>query len=505
MKKDLISKQLFGNDAGEDEPEEILNSYFVDKIEFEPFYNFDNKFHIVRSRKGVGKSALLKKTQSLTSKKDNIIGLYLKGSDLIALQNINSSSPYSLVYGWQQRICSRITVEIGKRLNLALSDDSISLVEAAELSGFKGRNIVGSLLERLKIKLSKVEIDHKKLAIGNAQALLERFSNNRNLSVWLFIDDIDATFINREDQRLLISTFFSACRNLINSVNGLNIRASVRTDVWSIISQHDEALDKCEQYVIDIHWTTAETGMILKRKILSYFQRKYPTENYYKNLNILKNEKEIFKLIFSVPFRWGNRYRSPHQPIHILSAGRPRWAAHLCKLAAKNAVSKGYAIITINSISNVMEKYGHSRLMDLYKEHAHQCPKIKSIIEAFSSGPKRYTTHELFYRITDKIIRLEGLPEIDGIERSGDSLYIAHFLYRIGFIQARDDDDKTGLGFIKYEERPSLLTSRANLDDGHDWEIHPSYRDILRIKRENLRGNGFKDSCLPTKQLVKVG
>jgi hypothetical protein len=89
--------------------------------------------------------------------------------------------------------------------------------------------------------------------------------------------------------------------------------------------------------------------------------------------------------------------------------------------------------------------------------------------------------NELLYRVTDKIIRLEGLPVIDGIEQSGDSLYIAYFLFRIGFLHARDEKAKTGLGFVKFEDRPSLLTSRANLDDGLVWEIHPSFRDALKI------------------------
>ena len=168
--------------------------------------------------------------------------------------------------------------------------------------------------------------------------------------------------------------------------------------------------------------------------------------------------------------------------MHILSAGRPRWAAQLCKLAGKHAVSENYSLISIQDISNVMQTYGNSRIIDLIKEHAHQCKKIKQILEAFAGGPKRYTTHELLFRITDKIIRLEGMPQIDGIENSGDSLYISHFLYRIGFICARDETVETGLGFIKHEERPTLLTARANLDDGLDWEIHPGYRQVLRIR-----------------------
>ncbi|MNH42295.1 hypothetical protein D3C79_1039650 [compost metagenome] len=49
---------------------------------------------------------------------------------------------------------------------------------------------------------------------------------------------------------------------------------------------------------------------------------------------------------------------------------------------------------------------------------------------------------------------------------------------------ARDEEDKTGLGFVKFEDRPNLLSSKSNLDDGLIWEIHPSYRDVLRINKK---------------------
>jgi len=47
MKEDLISPELFGNEAGEDEPIDVLNSYFVDKIEFAQFYSDKNKLNRV--------------------------------------------------------------------------------------------------------------------------------------------------------------------------------------------------------------------------------------------------------------------------------------------------------------------------------------------------------------------------------------------------------------------------------------------------------------------------
>jgi hypothetical protein len=129
-----------------------------------------------------------------------------------------------------------------------------------------------------------------------------------------------------------------------------------------------------------------------------------------------------------------------------------------------------------------MSKYGKSRLDDLYKEHLQQCPSIMNILESFAGGPRRYATADLLVRITKRIVCRYGLPRIDGLPNGADSIYIAHFLYRIGFIYARENVEGPPLSFIRHEDRPHLLASTANLDDGLTWEVHPSYRAVLRIR-----------------------
>jgi hypothetical protein len=484
MRDDLVDPELFGNEAGEDEDITVLNSYFVDKREFTDFYSSKRAIAFVRSKKGVGKSALLKRCMSKQEKRSpDDLHIYVKGSDLIAIQDLPTTSPNELIFGWQQRICSRINFELGSQLKLAWSDEAITLVESAELAGFKGRNLVGTLMDRFKTKIGigGVEVSPAKIQAANAQSLLERISLKRKSSVWIFVDDIDATFLNTEHERIRTSTFFSACRNLANSVEGLYIRASVRTDVWAILKQYDESLDKCEQYILDLKWSTEETGAILTQKILSYFQRKHPSNQKYMRLDPDLDQREILRLVFYPTFPWNRGPVDPFRPIHVLSAGRPRWAGQLCKLAGKSAYDQAVALIGVGQLRHNMVRYGELRVDDLYREHRHQCPNLQSIIEAFAGGRERFSTMELQTKITNSIIDVIGFPIIDGAVKSQGSLAIAHFLYRVGFICARDDRDHRGLGFVRYEDRPNLLSSKANLDDGLNWEIHPSYRDVLRI------------------------
>src|SRR5690606_24609093 len=139
-------------------------------------------------------------------------------------------------------------------------------------------------------------------------------------------------------------------------------------------------------------WSTTETGKILENKIISYFRRTYTEESKYNKLQTGKDSREIFRLVFNEPFTWGRRKVVAFRPIHILSGGRPRWAAQLCKLAAKDAYKKNNSIISINHVSSVLVDYGKARLSDLYKEHNHQCNSLREIIETFSGGKTLYST-----------------------------------------------------------------------------------------------------------------
>lgn len=476
MRQDLINQDLFGNDAGEDEHPEILNSYFIEKQEFQAFFNQQRKLGFVRSRKGMGKSALLREAMYRRQLADEgELLIYIKASDLIALQEVDFSSPSSLINGWQQRICSRVNLELGATLRFAVSDDATTLVESAELAGFRGRNLVGSLLDRVKLKLGGYELSRERVQMGDSKALLSRFAENKEVRVWIYIDDVDATFLNTDAERLKASTFFSACRNLASTVEGLNVRASVRTDVWSILKQYDEALDKCEQYMVDIKWSTEETGHMLAKKIRAFFQRTYGS---------VPAHRKVTNLVFKEPLFWANRPLEAFRPVHILSAGRPRWATQLCRLAGQHAHQLRRELINIGDISSSLKEYGQSRLSDIYKEHRHQCSEIETLIETFAGGPAQFSTEALLETIRTKIINKYGMPVLDGPPTQPRELAVAHFLFRIGFINARDESKNDGpLGFIRFEDRPHLLSNNQNRDDGLPWEIHPSYRSVLRIKQ----------------------
>lgn len=482
MRKDLLNTDLFGNEAGEDENKERLNEYYLEKEINAIFFDEDRNLEFVRARKGVGKSALLNyAAYKIEEENKSDILLNIKATELISLYECNDYNPLNYTNCWQQRICMRIIGELAKKIKFAASDDTMTIIESAEIMGYKGKNIVSALAQRLKIQMENLpQIEVNESDMENSFELLKRYLEKKDANVWIFVDDIDATFINDENNIIMVGTFFTACRYLANAVYGLKIRASVRTDVWTILRNYDEALDKCEQYMLDLQWSTRDTGEILARKIVSYFSEHYPTQNY-NQLTFKDDEEKIFNLVFDGQLRWGKGWVIPYRAIHILSAGRPRWAAQLCKLAARDAYNKRKEKINSGHISVAMNDYGKYRMSDLYKEHKHQCDYLEEVIEIFRQGKRSYTTKEILNLVRRRIITREKQILIDNKDKNADEYEIAKFLYRIGFVTLRNDEYNKALGFTRYEEDPYLF-SEYNSDNDLLWEIHPAYRTVLKIE-----------------------
>ena len=144
----------------------------------------------VRARKGVGKSALLNyAAYKLESKNPKSIYISVKAADLISIKAHPSydSSALEFTNYWQECLCTRIAIELGRNIHVATTDDAMMLVEMSELLGYKGRNIVSALCDRFNQAIPQL-VAEKKCAENSAE-LLKRYSQKTSISVWLFIDD----------------------------------------------------------------------------------------------------------------------------------------------------------------------------------------------------------------------------------------------------------------------------------------------------------------------------
>ncbi|TGM74764.1 hypothetical protein EHR01_10130 [Leptospira mtsangambouensis] len=479
----------FGNEAGDDiEPGE-LKRYFVELPNIKTFTNLNEKIVIATAKKGIGKSALIQ-WLSIPDHYLDIKPLIVKirGAD-ISRERLNLKStlenPQDYIADWMKRIATIINREIAKNINLALSDDSISLVETAELEGFRSRSIISSLLDRLKLVIEKKQITTEKIPIKNELELLKRF--NCNYIIFL-IDDLDATFQNKEKELLELSTFFSACRYLLQDVKDISFRITMRSDVWPIIRRFDESLDKVEQYVQELKWSESVFKQLLYKRLEYEFnknkiarKKEYYTsykDNYYLNQ------------VFEKQMEWGAKLQYTYRVLYTLSYSRPRWGIQLCKLAQKQALSENKTLINRNILTTVWGEYGKKRISDLISEHKHQSKDIEEIINAFRGVERRLSRDELILTIKNKI--LNHLSTIIDGEKVNSPLQIGHFLYRIGFIVARSNIETDQYHHYYFEEMPDFLSNRTNSDFGMEWEIHPCFRqalDIVKLNESKLAKN----------------
>lgn len=88
----------------------------------------------------------------------------------------------------------------------------------------------------------------------------------------------------------------------------LNIRATVRSDVWQNL-RYLEDLDKWEQYILPITWTNRYLRDMLANKILSYIQRNHEGAPEAK-LSYLSDYNRLFQIAFEHPISWAGKKRN---------------------------------------------------------------------------------------------------------------------------------------------------------------------------------------------------
>lgn len=477
---DLLKEIDFGNEAGDDADPEQLVKYFVEQSVFRKFLREDNKILVATAKKGVGKSALLQWANHRIAEIDqDSLVVKCRGADLVRSKfglSTALETPNDYINDWMVRLCALVNRELAQRMNLAFTDDAITLVETAELDGYKSKNLVGCLIDRFNRILG--DKHPQKLRATNEIQLLKRTKDRK---VWILIDDLDATYQNTDQESLALSTFFSACRYLAQDLRDVYFRATMRTDVWALIRRYDESLDKMEQYVFDILWYQEDFLSLLYLRILTEIKRSGGTlPNKPPHVSDQETQEHLLGRVFARKMEWADKMVDSYKVIYTLSYERPRWAIQLCKLSQASALRHRRAIISKADIDLVWGEYGAKRIADLVAEHKHQCPQIEELLNGFRGADRLMPRDKLFNWINNRILN-HLTPRIEG-ECVCSPKEVARFLYRLGFIMARSESD-AGYEHYRFDQMPDFLTSRTDDDFGLMWEIHPCYREALDIKK----------------------
>ncbi|MCL1532003.1 hypothetical protein M3O57_16695 [Xanthomonas nasturtii] len=481
---DLSDESIFGNEAGEDEDQFRLNEHFVNHEVFNSFFDKSKNISVVSARKGMGKSALISQLRhrlEFDALYDDPIIVTAKGNDLLGLGDFSKKDQAYFENYWKQIICKKIILEIGSRIEIALTSDEMSMVELAELDGLKSKNLVGGLVSRVLGKIPLLNFEKKDSIPENCEALLKNFqSKYENHVVWVLVDDIDAKFQNNAEYQARVGSFFSAIRGLAFEQKNIRIRATVRSDVWSCL-RHLEDLDKLDQYLIEIFWNKAYMREMLVRKILSYVKRKNP-ESPEAKYQISRDYNKILDLVFISPIEWGgDRDAKLFDAISTFSNRRPRWMVQLCRMSASKAREMRKRKINFDHIDYVLEDFGKKRRDDLIKEHGHQFKELEALIDAFRAADREFKHQDINNLINENYIRgriSTDIPSIDG-SRYVDAEDLGHFLYKLNLVSRVHPDGKK---FTHFSDDPDLYRSNENRAGRITWAIHPAYRTFLKIR-----------------------
>jgi hypothetical protein len=187
-------------------------------------------------------------------------------------------------------------------------------------------------------------------------------------------------------------------------------------------------------------------------------------------------------MVFDDPMPWGrDQSRSPTTILYTLSRRRPRWLVELAKHAAAGALKAGRERINFDDINAVLPEFGQRRIQDTVAEFRSQCSEIEELLTAFIGEPEWFSTADLISTIKNRV--LQGVhPKIAGIIGIASAVEVAQFLFQIGFLTARIDHSGGHYEHVAYADNPALLSARTNIDQGYTWEIHPVFRQVLKLK-----------------------
>lgn len=487
----LSDPTLFGNEAAEDEQNEVFNSYFVQRKEFKAFRDSANRLCIANGYKGEGKSALLRATETnLRSKSDNAVIVSLRSTDLL----LGVPTGYDeWVRIWKVQIANSIAAEIGKSIGVAWTADDIAAVEAAERGGFREKNLVGVIMERFSVSFgNSVSINPRREMQSFTDQELKRLSESRQ--IWVFLDDSDLNFQDTSEGRFKVAGLFTAARHLCNSVENLRFRTTIRPTTWSILYRNIEDMSHVQQYLISMEWQIQDLRNILARRVEAYLTRKEQHLAAGDARDRATREEFYISMLFGNNWPWGKNsagqplLKDPHVVLGTLCRLRPRWLIELCRESALVAFNREGNSITFSDVERCLVAFGNKRLQNTVGEFSVECQKIETILTAFDKQPERYRTDELLKIIKNRITEGNDIRIAGEVGRCGPQ-QVAKFLFRIGFLTARMDYPG-GYDHFSYAEKPHLMADNSNLDHGHSWEIHPIFRQALNLR--NVTGQAQK-------------
>ena len=353
-------------DWGEDEAknDDSLDKYFVEFPGYEKI--LEGKKRYIIGRKGTGKSAILQKIrlQSFSDPESFFTDISLRDfplNDFKALGDRSLQDKSKYVSGWKFLLLTEVA-------NLILQDNSIQETQELEaIKKFLNDNFpdgisIAETIHKLRQNENKILAgwaglsgEHSKLTGTEATALIhynkavKTFANlltkiHTNSTFILLIDELDEGYQARDSNlNLVILSLLRATDELFNFFKNSGIKCIpvlvLRSDIFDSLEDND--LNKIDDYVLRLNWTTNENDpwslkQIAEKRIAATVKEKYPgleIENYW---TLVADENSVPKGLW--------------QYICILTFSRPRDIIKLLKYCSKNIKSNKLTLSDVQRI-----------------------------------------------------------------------------------------------------------------------------------------------------------
>ena len=479
---DFSDDDIFGSDDAAYENFSVLQSYSVERTSCKEYLNEKKEFMVLCAPKGTGKTTLVRLWQYKLSLKRNYVSIIKFDAQISP--DLKSNSLSTWIRAWKRNIVYAIYLTLTNNKHYGVKPEDLKFIETVERRGVNKQNLIELIIEHIpKSKLLGVrEIENKK-----------------SMKIWVFLDEIDQYFRKTEQDILKIASMLIACREMTSYISNVNIRTTIKPNVWAILRAQVSSMANLRELVIKYKWDSEGIKAIIAKRVESYIRRKYYSGSYHSILgynylprdmdwliNQLFDPEKDFDLSKKKNENRSKQVVPPHKTLSTLGNYRPRWVLAMCKGASREALKRKNSKISIEHIYSHLPDFGKERIKDLASEYRTQCDSIVRIINSFYKGNSNFSNMQyLIDRINENIISKFDVC-IEGVSEQCNAKQILEFLFEIGFVQPKNWVSKQRFNFIAFEDNPILLEGDVNNKSIYDdliWEIHPSFRNILSLDR----------------------
>jgi len=384
-------RKLFGNEDALQESEDRFKNYFYYNRAYENIAN-DLPLRIIVGHKGMGKSALIKRSQ-INDKDKKILAILIRPDDISNLETKQPRDFNERVKFWK--------------------DGLLKVIRNKIIESFKGNSqqedipMHGSALLQWAIAFA----DEIKPSVNNRalETLADQFIMSGKIKI--YIDDVDRGWRASLEDVQNISALINAVKDISAEESKMMFRVALRTDVYFLVRTSDESMDKVEGDIVWIDWSLHEILCITAKRISTFFE--IPVDQ----RQLIKMEpKDISQNILSkiMDPKFSGRGKWSNLPIHkviiSLVRCRPRDMVKLLTGAARNAQQDDSQIIHSGHFSNYFRQYSEERLRDIVNEFRSELPDLEKLLlmmkptkkEINSGGAYLYSTDELTKKIKNK-------------------------------------------------------------------------------------------------------